>query len=1029
MKFRNLLILIFLLFASLTSAQTSEEIYSGTVIKSGYVDDGSYGPFDIGFSFTYYGISYTQFYVNSNGMVLFGAGSSTGTEAPIPTAAVPNNFIAAFWDDLVVDATGKILYTTVGASPNRKLIVQFNNMGFYGIPPYMGSFTVILNETSNIIRVQDRLIVDNTSTRAHGASASIGIENSDGSAGIQYAYHSPTAVTTGTAISFTPSGLTYILNQDEIYDAIFLTSNIVLPEPGIPNLLSPPQNSVIGSDYKFMWSDGGNSATYSLLISDSPDLGGATYYSPGSNTSFNITGLTLNSTYYWGVFAANATGTTWCEIKTFTTSSSAPLVPVPQTVWAEKMQDKTISLLFTGGDTNPKTAIITSLPSQGQLYQYYAGSRANPITSVPAIVTDAGRNVIYAATGNIGNGAGNFNFKINDAGGDSPVGNITVNVTPPGIPEVLKIARSLNVEIQFDIPMADPSGKQNQFAVTVNGTPATISSAGLKTGDPKSIILTLATSLTGTETLLVSYAQGDVTGSTGGLLQSFTNQSVTLTAQAITFPVIPLKQVGNPPFDPGATSSSGLAITYSSSNQPVATVSGSNVTIVSAGTSDITARQAGNGTYAPASFTRTLSVENAVKTNQIITFGVLPVKINGDADFSLSATASSGLPVTYSSNNLLVATVTGNQVHITGIGSTVITASQAGNSIWNPAPDVQQTLTVNKIDQTITFSILPAKTYGDVDFAASVSASSGLSVSLSSDNPSVATIVSGNIHIAGAGTAVITASQAGDGTYSAAPSVTQTLTVNKANLTFTADNKTKDYLAQNPVLTFKITGFANGDSQSVLDVLPSIQTTCVQTSPVSTYPITISGGSDNNYTYIYISGILTVNKLPQIITFSDFPAKLLVKDTYTLATTSSSGLDVLFESGDATVASVTGNLLTGVSKGNVQIRAYNSGDQNYLAAEAYAGVEVYSTHKDIMFLFTPNNDGINDYWELPDMPSWGKCDVKVYNRWGKLVFSDPNYNNLWNGTSNGSPLPEGPYYFIIKTENAGTITGNVNIVR
>ena len=63
------------------------------------------------------------------------------------------------------------------------------------------------------------------------------------------------------------------------------------------------------------------------------------------------------------------------------------------------------------------------------------------------------------------------------------------------------------------------------------------------------------------------------------------------------------------------------------------------------------------------------------------------------------------------------------------------------------------------------------------------------------------------------------------------------------------------------------------------------------------------------------------------------------------------------------------------------------------------------------------------------MPSWGKCDVKVYNRWGKLVFSDPNYNNLWNGTSNGSPLPEGPYYFIIKTENAGTITGNVNIVR
>jgi len=82
-----------------------------------------------------------------------------------------------------------------------------------------------------------------------------------------------------------------------------------------------------------------------------------------------------------------------------------------------------------------------------------------------------------------------------------------------------------------------------------------------------------------------------------------------------------------------------------------------------------------------------------------------------------------------------------------------------------------------------------------------------------------------------------------------------------------------------------------------------------------------------------------------------------------------------------------------------------------------------------MYLFTPNNDGFNDYWELPDLAAWGKCDVKVYNRWGKMVFSDPNYNNLWDGTSDGNPLPEGAYYFIIKTENAGMKKGTVNIVR
>ena len=221
MKLRYFFILTFLLILSGAHAQLPETIYSGTVIKSGYVDDASYGPFNIGFNFTYYGNLYTQFYVNSNGMVLFGTGSSSGSETPILTAAAPFNCIAAFWDDLVVDGTGKILYTTVGAAPNRKLIIQFGNMGFYGSPAFMGGFSVILYETSNKIQVQYRLIVDNTSTRAHGESATIGIKNSDGTAGVEYAYHNSTAVITGKAISFTPSGATYSLDPDAIYDGIY----------------------------------------------------------------------------------------------------------------------------------------------------------------------------------------------------------------------------------------------------------------------------------------------------------------------------------------------------------------------------------------------------------------------------------------------------------------------------------------------------------------------------------------------------------------------------------------------------------------------------------------------------------------------------------------------------------------------------------------------------------------------------------------------------------------------------------------
>ena len=131
MKPRYILIIAILLTGFISKAQPPETNCLGTVVVAGYDDDSSYGPFNIGFTFNFFGNNYTQFYVNTNGMILFGAGSSESSPATIPTPAAPNNYIAPFWDDLVVDPSGKILYTTIGASSNRKLIVQFNNMGFY----------------------------------------------------------------------------------------------------------------------------------------------------------------------------------------------------------------------------------------------------------------------------------------------------------------------------------------------------------------------------------------------------------------------------------------------------------------------------------------------------------------------------------------------------------------------------------------------------------------------------------------------------------------------------------------------------------------------------------------------------------------------------------------------------------------------------------------------------------------------------------------------------------------------------------
>ena len=99
------------------------------------------------------------------------------------------------------------------------------------------------------------------------------------------------------------------------------------------------------------------------------------------------------------------------------------------------------------------------------------------------------------------------------------------------------------------------------------------------------------------------------------------------------------------------------------------------------------------------------------KASQTITFNALSAKCSNDAAFALTATASSGLTVTYMSSNTAVATISGNTVTIVGAGSANITASQAGDGNYFAATDVVQSQTVNA---AITYyRDFDGDTYGD----------------------------------------------------------------------------------------------------------------------------------------------------------------------------------------------------------------------------------------------------------------------------------------------------------------------------
>jgi gliding motility-associated-like protein len=225
-------------------------------------------------------------------------------------------------------------------------------------------------------------------------------------------------------------------------------------------------------------------------------------------------------------------------------------------------------------------------------------------------------------------------------------------------------------------------------------------------------------------------------------------------------------------------------------------------------------------------------------------------------------------------------------------------------------------------------------------------------------------------------------------------------------------------------------GFVLGQDQSVLDVLPVAATVADINSAAGNYDINVSGAADENYSFIYNRGILTINKADQTITFEEIPDGLRMTQEYQLNATASSGLEVSFESSDPDIGSLNGNILTVNKDGNLTITAIQEGDHNWNPAPVVIqSIVILPTFDNVSSLFTPNNDGINDYWYIPDLEQYGKVQVTVYNRFGKSVYQSDSYKNDWDGTWNGYPLPSASYYYIMKSSEKGIIKGVVNIVR
>ncbi len=198
-----------------------------------------------------------------------------------------------------------------------------------------------------------------------------------------------------------------------------------------------------------------------------------------------------------------------------------------------------------------------------------------------------------------------------------------------------------------------------------------------------------------------------------------------------------------------------------------------------------------------------------LQESQTITFGALSNLTLGSAPFTLTATASSGLPVGLASTTTSVCTVSGTTATLVAAGTCTVQATQAGNATYAAATPVSQSFQVmqpSQTSQTITFGSLSNTALGSAPVTLSATASSGLAVSFASTTTSVCTVSSTTATLVAVGTCTIQATQSGNATYAAATPVSQSFQVEAATFTITS-NPTSATIAQgkSAVFTFTVT--------------------------------------------------------------------------------------------------------------------------------------------------------------------------------------------------------------------------------
>jgi len=413
---------------------------------------------------------------------------------------------------------------------------------------------------------------------------------------------------------------------------------------------------------------------------------------------------------------------------------------------------------------------------------------------------------------------------------------------------------------------------------------------------------------------------------------SYKKGTLTITSSSVQISISPIgeKKYGDAAFDLQATSpNQETPITYTVADPTVARIDNGRVTILKAGSTTITARQAASANYGEASASTplvikkaslTASVNNATRRygeeNPAFSFSYKGF-VNGETETVLAVKPSASCNATAKS---IVGTY---DIVTTGNGSD----ENYDISYTSGTLTIEKALLTATVEQT-------TRRYGEENptFALIYKGFANNETESVLTSPPSATCNASPV--SPAGKYDITVNGGNDENYEI-ECINSSLVVEKAVLTVTADNATRRYGEGNPVFSFSYKGFVNGETEAVLAVKPTATCEATPVSQAGKYDISISGGNDENYDFIYIKGILTVEVSSVELTFSEIGEKSYGDAPFALQVSSpNTETPIVFSIEDGSIARIDNGVVTLLKAGSTTITARQEASVNYGEASA-----------------------------------------------------------------------------------------------